>query len=368
MSKDQPSTDPSPDASATTTFHSTDALLTAAQKALDDCHPDLALKFLHRAHAQSPTHPRVLVALGVCEMERMNAFEDDAAELDPAAAAACAEAARTYFEQAAACSGSGADELYEQYLYLGQLSAGEEALRQYRKGVHVLEKCLQRCKAAPPGSEQQQEEEKIVRRKLSDALSSMAEIYMTDCCDLDDAEAQCEALTHRATTADPSNPEAHLVLASMRLSQCRPDDAIASISTSMDLWFSPPSSSASSSSASSSPPSQPQPQPPYPARINLVKILLELSLHDRALAVLRTLEEENDEDPEAWYLYGWCLYRMGGGRAGADRDADDDDEQEMDEGGDSSSNAVHVEDAEKADAWAEASECFEHFMQVMFVA
>ncbi|KAJ3142790.1 hypothetical protein HDU90_002661 [Geranomyces variabilis] len=304
--------------------HDPAALLAQAQKALDDCHPDLASKFLLRALEAAPNDFTVLTTLGIAEMEKMNAAEDDDS---PDMSAAALTAARGYFLRAVELA---TKEGFEPFVYLGQLSAGEEAVSFYERGVAVLEGMLKECAGS--------EKETLLRRKLSDALCSMAEIYMTDCCDAPDAESRCEDYVSRAVTADPSNPDAHQTLASMRLSQCRNPDAATAIATSMDLWFTAPDPKHA--------------MPPYPARINLIKILLELSLHDRALDVLKTIEEENDEDPEGWYLYGWCLYRIGGGG-----------EEEGGEG-----MAVEGEEllsiADKSDAWAEATECFEHFMQL----
>ncbi|KAJ3151432.1 hypothetical protein HDU86_006132 [Geranomyces michiganensis] len=304
--------------------HDPAALLAQAQKALDDCHPDLASKFLLRALEAAPTNVAVLTTLGIAEMEKMNAAEDDDS---PELSAAALTAARGYFLQAADLA---TKEGFEPFVYLGQLSAGEEALGFYEKGAALLEGMLEGCAGS--------EEEPLLRRKLSDALCSMAEIFMTDCCDAPDAESRCEDYVLRAVSADPTNPDAHQTLASMRLSQCRNSDAAIAIAASMDLWFTAPDPKHA--------------MPPYPARINLTKILLELSLHDRALDVLKTIEEENDEDPEGWYLYGWCLYRIGGGG------------EEQGNGGMAVEGELPLSIADKSDAWAEATECFEHFMQL----
>lgn len=145
-----------------------------------------------------------------------------------------------------------------------------------------------------------------------------------------EAEGCSEDYSTKAITYDPSNPEAHQTLASVRMSQSRPDDARTSIETSMDIWI------------NTAKPGD-QNWPAYPARIALAKILLELSLHERAIAVLHTIQDENDEDPEGWYLYGWCYYRMGGGGE--------------------ESNAT-PDTAEKAEWWDEAKECLDTVLQV----
>ncbi|TPX69054.1 hypothetical protein SpCBS45565_g02664 [Spizellomyces sp. 'palustris'] len=297
--------------------HDPTALLAQANKALDDCHPDLARKFLLRALELQPNNVDILQSLGVTEMEDMTAA-GEAGEEDRVGE--CARRAREYFLRAAELRpGQG----YAKYLYLGQLSEGKESLEFYESGVEALEMAL----AEVAGN---QEEEAVIRRRLSEALCSMAEIYMTDCCDEPEAEVTCETFSSKAITYDPTNPEAHQTLASVRMSQCRPDDARKAIETSMDIWI------------NSAAPGD-KDWPVYPARIVLVKILLELSLHERALTVLQTIQNENDEDPEGWYLFGWCYYRMGGGG--------EDDEKVVDP-------------AEKAECWDSARECFETVLQL----
>ncbi|KAI9008141.1 hypothetical protein BC832DRAFT_553214 [Gaertneriomyces semiglobifer] len=296
--------------------HDPEALLTHAQKALDDCLPDLARKFLLRALQIRPDHVPTLETLGVTEMEDMVAAGESGEEQKTAE---CAERAYQYFLRAATVN---PDEGYEKYLYLGQLTEGKDALEFYRRGVVIMEKLLGSVAA---GSE----EERLIRRKLSDVLCSMTETYMTDCCDEPEAESCCDQFATNAIKYDPSNPEAHQTLASVRMSQCRPDEARAAIETSMDTWFKTARVGDTN-------------WPAYPARVALAKILLELALHERALAVLQTLQDENDEDPEAWYLYGWCYYRMGGG------------------GEDTAS--IRVED--QVDAWDNAKDCFESVIQL----
>lgn len=50
--------------------------------------------------------------------------------------------------------------------------------------------------------------------------------------------------------------------------------------------------------------------PSYDSRLSLVKLLLEVSLYTQALFVLETLQKENDQVIDLWYLYGWCYYCM----------------------------------------------------------
>ena len=44
--------------------------------------------------------------------------------------------------------------------------------------------------------------------ELSTAFCAVAELYMTDLCDVPDAETECLAAIERGCSADPTNPEA----------------------------------------------------------------------------------------------------------------------------------------------------------------
>jgi hypothetical protein len=50
--------------------------------------------------------------------------------------------------------------------------------------------------------------------------------------------------------------------------------------------------------------------PPLSSRLTFVRLLLELSLFAPALTVLQDILAVDDEEVEAWYLEGWCLFLM----------------------------------------------------------
>jgi cytochrome c-type biogenesis protein CcmH/NrfG len=51
-----------------------------------------------------------------------------------------------------------------------------------------------------------------------------------------DAEQKCEAYLEQALKIDPNSVEAYQTLASVRLSQQRPDDAKQALEKSIELW------------------------------------------------------------------------------------------------------------------------------------
>lgn len=105
---------------------------------------------------------------------------------------------------------------------------------------------------------------------------------------------------------DPQNPEVYQLLASVRLSQQRNEDAQQALIKSMELW-------------QDKEPGDPS-IPIYDTRLALVRLLMELGMFEHAFTVLEGLQKENDQVVDLWYLYGWAYYCLG-------EDADRSDEE-----------------------------------------
>ena len=135
-----------------------------------------------------------------------------------------------------------------------------------------------------------------------------------------------------ALSLSPENPEVHQTIASVRMSQCRPNEAKSHllqsfnlISSLLDKCLVNPSdgdtrmdesedfiASAGDTRPEISLEDQLSSLPSLSTRMNLARLLTELSLLDEALKVLQVNQLEDDEDPEIWYLFGWIYYLMGG--------------------------------------------------------
>src|SRR5271169_6131314 len=108
----------------------------------------------------------------------------------------------------------------------------------------------------------------------------------------DGAEQKSEEYASLALKYGPDSPVALYLLASIRLSQSRNEEAVEVCKQSLSKWLGKPSV-----------------QPPtYAERISLVKILLELNMYEEALSVLETLQREDDENVELWYFYTCAYY------------------------------------------------------------
>ncbi|CAG8467359.1 11385_t:CDS:2 [Funneliformis caledonium] len=234
-------------------------LLTKISSLIDTCDYQLAFQFAKRALSMEQDNVQVLEILGMVEIE-LGMFDE----------------AREHFSKAISIN---PDQGYSKYMYMGQLSESLDAISCFQKGVDLMiSEYTSTATKIDEGSDKHQ-----LARKISSALCSMTEIYLTDCC--------------KALEIDPLNPEVYQLLASVRLSQQRNDDAKINLEKSLNLWINldPGHSSI----------------PSYESRISLVKLLIELSQYTQALNILELLQKEDDEILELWYLYGWCYFLMG---------------------------------------------------------
>ncbi|KAJ3260523.1 hypothetical protein HK103_000665 [Boothiomyces macroporosus] len=253
-----------------------DKLLEQAEKAQDSFQPRLAIKFLERAF-QIEQRGEIATQIGTLLVDTLQ-LEDT----EPSAVHLAVDWLKKAID---------IQENFEAYLQLGQLHTGQESVNYYEKGVGLLGEFLKTV-----------QEKDIYSRQYSTALIALTEIYMTDLCDEPEAESKCEEYMKNAVQNDPKNPECYSTLASVRLSQCRDEEAKQFLEQSMDLWYKEPEEDKVTAVDPS--------WPIYPSRIALSKFLMEVGLFERALAALETCQAENDQDPESWYLFGFCYLKM----------------------------------------------------------
>lgn len=203
------------------------------------------------------------------------------------------------------------------------------AIQHYQAAIDILSSQLKGKERAInfPSAEDDAE----IKNNIVRALIGQVEIWMDPSYDLwwvtgsdftfeadlrsfeQDAEEQCENLLNLALQTDPGNSEALQALASVRLSQQRPEEAKECLEKSWSVWKDldlgriplariPVGFSLQALD---------DPQiPPIPARLFLVKLLIEVTLFAPALLVLHGIMASDDQDVEAWYLEGWCYFLM----------------------------------------------------------
>ncbi|ORZ14815.1 hypothetical protein BCR41DRAFT_354150 [Lobosporangium transversale] len=247
-------------------------LLAQANQAVDRFEFELAHQFAMRALSMEPKNVNALEAAGSIEVE-LELFNE----------------AKEHFLE---CVRLQPDTGYSKFMYLGQMSEQLEAISYFQQGVNLM--IDERAKM--PVDITKGSDYLKLSSKISSALCSMTDIYLTDCCFEPDAESQCEAYLAQAMQIEPVTPEVYQTLASVRLSQQRGDEAKVALAQGLALWL------------GSDPTDEDGPTPDYETRLALVKLLLETAMYDEAFTVLNGLIEENDQVPDTLYLFGWANY------------------------------------------------------------
>jgi len=103
------------------------------------------------------------------------------------------------------------DQGAEKFFYLGQLTSGEESLAEYERGIAVLK---------APGAHFAS-----AGNQIASAYASIAELFMTDLCDAEDAEERCEAALACGLLADARCLQVTIAKATLRKVQGRLDEA-----------------------------------------------------------------------------------------------------------------------------------------------
>lgn len=211
---------------------------------------------------------------------------------------------------------------HEKYMYLGQLLEGQDSVKSFERGIDIMR-----------GELRGQEPDEEGAAALSGALCALAEAHM-HAADVEQVGPQVEALLREALQLGAS-PEPLQALASLRVEQGRPDEALAALQQSMALWYTPHPDSTQAQAAVQQAaaggkkakkgakeaakqqqqpraPLPPEERPSYEFRLESVKLLLELEdTVETAAEVLQDLIEEDDRVIETWYLFAMCLHAGG---------------------------------------------------------
>jgi len=291
--EDAPSSPTDTASSGSPTF-TLEQLLSKCQDLLDCYDYDLAQKFVHRALEMDPDCVRALEYAATLLIE-----------------AGDVENARHCLGRAVTVE---AESGHRKYFSLAQIMSGKEALQLYQKGIDIIAQEQKRKdgKAAAIASD--------LKRELSNGFCAVAELYMTDLCDEDGAQGECESHVARAVGSDEGNPEAWQTKARLSLVMEQFEDAKESARKSLSLWLpkfeavrqnktstTTGEDEAAATAAAAATVVDPVEVCPllYTTRISTAKLLIELEMLDEATQVLEGLVDEDDEVVETWYLLGW---------------------------------------------------------------
>lgn len=263
---------------------SIEELLAEAAALLQQSQPELALPLAEKAVRRLETQSSAFInpATGICLLAEIQLELGDV------------DTARTNFTRAVGIDPTGTYLGADAFLWLAQLceEGGEKSIEWFERGTDVLRGKIASLEGEVKLAPEQQLQLVELKHKFSDALCSMAEVYMTDLSLEADAEAKCEALVTEALIFTPESPSALQTLASVRISQLKTADAQAALRRSMEVWGNLPPGDVT--------------VPDFPTRISLARLLMEVQMEERAMEVLERLIGEDDQSVEAWYLGGWC--------------------------------------------------------------
>ncbi|KAJ2509019.1 hypothetical protein GGH95_000109 [Coemansia sp. RSA 1836] len=276
------------DAGTSAPKYSIDQLLAKTQELMDDNDYETALKFIAKAIEMDGNNTQALLLAAIIQLE--------SGEAEPA------------INCLLKCAELSPDRGFEKYMYLGQFAVELESVKYFQLGVDAMQRDLDELGA------ESKDQAAVLKRKMAEAYVAMTEIYLTDCCFEEDAEKKCEELLQSGLLIDPECPEVYQTMASVRLSQNRSDDARECVEKSMALWTNKDLTDLAQI-------------PSYENRLALVRLLLELDDKEKALGLLENLQKEDDENVDAWYLFGWTYHLQSEDMAAAN--GNDEDKAEL---------------------------------------
>jgi len=180
------------------------------------------------------------------------------------------------------------------YLSYAQLHTGVEAIKLYQRGIQLLKIELEQART----NEDQEEIEGIIYQ-ISGALCSVAEIYMTDECFAEEAEREGERCLLEAMEMNKEDPQPGQVLCSLRMSQCKNEEALASLEKSYSLWAE----------------KELEELPDLEFRHNCGKLFLELEESELAIEIWENILDEDDQIAEVHYFLGISYRSISSSRA-----------------------------------------------------
>lgn len=206
------------------------------------------------------------------------------------------EKAYTYFEQACNLdpdAGEGA----EKFLYMGQIVGGRRGLELIDHGIASLT------------TKFEQDQDITIVKKLNQGIFAEIEIWMTDLCMDPEAEEKCNELIAQSLGLDDTNPESWSLLASIRISQQRIEEAQEGVKKSWELFEKRKLTLEENNQ------DQDQDQDASSEYVELIQPLLtlsrfaiELSLYELGASIASNVRDIDEDNAESYYLEGFAHY------------------------------------------------------------
>ena len=239
---------------------------------------ELAYKFCQKALELEPNNTNVIEVTGnVCaeqgELEKAKQYFLKAVKLEP-------------------------DTGHIKYLYLGQISEGQEAVNYFSNAINILKLKLESILNNTKDAGEKQMQQRSINTDISNVYCSLAEIYMTDCCMEEDAQKLCEYFCKQAIGTNDKNPDSYIVMCNFLLSSNDMVQAKESALKLYNLWRSLTESQQDNIPTAMS----------YECRVSLIKVLIEIEYFDKVYDIVDQLIEENEDDIRIWYYLGLAKY------------------------------------------------------------
>jgi tetratricopeptide (TPR) repeat protein len=221
------------------------------------------------------------------------------------------------------------------WLYLGQLSEGWQSLQHFSKGAELLQEelgarritpCLRepdRKEGEEVGGKGMDDEAFAILNQLVSTHCSIADLYLTDLCFEEDAEARCQAALDEALRLDVGgSPEVTQACANLRLSQKRGQEAAALMIETVKRLGACQQDDVEEDDEEEGEGGEGAGQeirglqlPTMMFRLQTAKLLLECQAYNKkcakeAVRVLEACKCEDDENVEVWYLLGVAYSRQ----------------------------------------------------------
>jgi len=176
------------------------------------------------------------------------------------------------------------DSDFSKYLNLGQICEGLEAVSWIRSGITRMYAFRQRLTDSLIDPQQLE----MIEKQICGGLCSIAEIYMTDSCFEENAEAECQKTLEEALTLQPEDAETLQVFANFKICQNQQQEALNFLRKSYSKWEL----------------IDIEGKPSFEFRTSSAKLFLELNEPRTSVDILEDLLLEEDEIAEIWFLLG----------------------------------------------------------------
>lgn len=256
---------------------SVDDLMDRVNEYVEKFEFDLAIKFCEKAEKLEPDNVNVLETFG-----NLHAEIGDI------------ENARYYYERAVKLEPNGR---HVKYLCLAQLSDGLTALEFYEKSIDLIKNNINDDSSQmvdDKDADGHPTQGAVTIRDLSTVYCSMAEIFMTDLCMEENAEIECKKCCQLAIDTDKDNMDGYLTMSNCLLSTGDVETATANCKRAFEVW----------QRISEITQDSIRDVIPYPSRLSLVKLLIEVEEYPSVSPIIEQLIEENEDDVLIWYYIG----------------------------------------------------------------